>query len=238
MENEGIVPLNNKSVDPINMSNHSIDLYYFIMSPPSRAVLITMKALGINPNIIVTNPMAGDTMKPDYLKLNPLHTIPTINDEGFVLYDSGAIMKYLVDQYGKDDSLYPKDPKKGARVAQRLFFVSGTLFPGFFKTHIPVVMGRTAEEADKEKLREALTYMDKLLEDSKWMAGNSMTVADFAVITLLSTIESSGLFDVSFYPNLWQWFQQCKNAMSSFGYEEIVQAGADAFGGMVKKSAE
>lgn len=40
-------------------------------------------------------------------------------------------MKYLVDQYAKDDSLYPKDSKKGAVVNQRLFFSAGTLFPRF-----------------------------------------------------------------------------------------------------------
>lgn len=44
---------------------------------------------------------------------------------------SGAIMKYLVDQYAKDDSLYPKDPKKGALVCQRQLFVATYLFPRF-----------------------------------------------------------------------------------------------------------
>ena len=44
---------------------------------------------------------------------------------------SRAIMTYLAEQYGKDDSLYPKDPKKRAMVNQRLYFDMGTLYQRF-----------------------------------------------------------------------------------------------------------
>ncbi|CAH1111071.1 unnamed protein product [Psylliodes chrysocephalus] len=233
MENEGVVPLNNKIFDP-NMVNHTIDIYYFPMSPPSRAVLMTMRALGIKHNIKITHPMSGDTMKPEFLKMNPLHTIPVIDDNGFILYDSGAIMKYLVDRYGKDDSLYPKDAKKGARVTQRLFYVTGYLFPRFFATHAVIMLGGSVPDADKEKLRESFSYLDKILEDSKWIAGDNMTIADFAIVSLLANIDSAGLYDLSTYANLWQYFQRSKSGMESFGYEEIMQSGADQFGSVFK----
>lgn len=61
--------------------------------------------------------------------MNPQHTIPTlVDDDGFVLWDSHAIMPYLVSKYGKDDSLYPKDLKKRAVIDQRLHFDSNVLF--------------------------------------------------------------------------------------------------------------
>lgn len=61
--------------------------------------------------------------------MNPQHTIPTfVDDDGSVVWDSHAIMTYIVSKYAKDDSVYPEDIKKRAIVNQRLFFESGVIF--------------------------------------------------------------------------------------------------------------
>lgn len=59
--------------------------------------------------------------------------MPTLDDDGYYLWDSHAITAYLVGKYGKDDSLYPKDLKKRGTVDQRLHFDSGVLFPRLLK---------------------------------------------------------------------------------------------------------
>lgn len=61
--------------------------------------------------------------------MNPQHTVPTLDDDGFYIWDSHAISTYLVGKYGKDDSLYPRDLHKRAIIDQRLHFDSGILFP-------------------------------------------------------------------------------------------------------------
>uniref|UniRef100_A0A6P7GUA2 Glutathione S-transferase D5-like n=1 Tax=Diabrotica virgifera virgifera TaxID=50390 RepID=A0A6P7GUA2_DIAVI len=60
--------------------------------------------------------------------LNSRHTVPTLEDDGFVMWDSHAIMMYLGEKYGNDNPVYPKDIKKRALINQKLLFDAGDLF--------------------------------------------------------------------------------------------------------------
>ncbi|KAE8737991.1 hypothetical protein FOCC_FOCC016533 [Frankliniella occidentalis] len=96
-------------------------------SPPVRAVLLTCKALGVDYEFHLVNTLRGDHKTPEFLKLNPLHTVPVIEDGDFVLCDSHAIVTYLADKTGSD-KWYPKDAQKRAVVDQRLHFDNAILF--------------------------------------------------------------------------------------------------------------
>ena len=76
-------------------------------------------------------------LTPEFIKINPQHTIPVLIDDGLVLCESRAILTYLVEKYGKDDSLYPKDPRARAIVNQRLYFDMGTLYQRFGDYYYP-----------------------------------------------------------------------------------------------------
>jgi glutathione S-transferase len=67
-------------------------------------------------------------MTEDFLKLNPQHTIPVLVDEGNGIWDSHAINVYLVEKYGQNDVLYPKDHLIRAKINAALHFESGVLF--------------------------------------------------------------------------------------------------------------
>lgn len=62
-----------------------------------------------------------------WFQLNPLHTIPVLDDGGKIIRDSHAIIPYLADKYGKNDSLYPKDHYRRAIINQKLHFDSGSV---------------------------------------------------------------------------------------------------------------
>lgn len=115
-----------------------IDLYYMDISAPCRSVMMTAKMVGVDLNLKKTDLMAGEQMKPEFIKMNPQHNVPTIDDEGFYLNESRAICSYLVNKYGKDDTLYPKDAKTRALVDQRLYFDMGVFYHRFGLVYVSI----------------------------------------------------------------------------------------------------
>nr|AFK49803.1 glutathione s-transferase d1 [Cryptocercus punctulatus] len=205
----------------------TIDFYYLPGSAPCRSVLLAAKAVGVDLNLKLTNLMAGEHLTPEYLKMNPQHTVPTLNDNGFCLWESRAILGYLADKYGKDDSLYPKDPKKRALVEQRLYFDIGTLYQRFGDYYYPIMFAKQAADPEKlKKVEEAFQFLDKFLEGQDFVAGNKLTIADLSIIASVSTAEILG-FDVSKYPNVDKWFERSKKIIP--GYDELNHAGCLKF---------
>ncbi|XP_069699770.1 glutathione S-transferase 1-1-like [Periplaneta americana] len=200
-----------------------IDLYYSKGSCPCQAIMLAARALGLELNLIEIHLSKMDHLKPEYLKMNPQHTIPTMNDNGYVLWESRAILGYLVDEYGKDDTLYPKDPKKRAVVNQRLYFDIGTLYPKYINYYYPVFYkGANADPAHIAAFQEPLELLEKFLEGERWVAGNDLTIADIALLTTVTIMKDVG-YDVSKHPNVSRWLKMAKETLE--GYEEIITEG-------------
>nr|AVC68805.1 glutathione S-transferase 8 [Subpsaltria yangi]AVC68806.1 glutathione S-transferase 9 [Subpsaltria yangi] len=203
-------------------------LYYSPCSTPCQAIMLTAKALGLDLELKLVDLWKGETLKPEFLKINPQHAVPVLDDNGFKLTESRAITTYLVEKYGKDDALYPKDPQKRAVVNQRLYFDIGTLYQRFADYHYPVMFeGHTYEEGKKKKLDEAYGYLDKFLENSTWAAGDSITIADISLATSVATAVDVTEYDISPYPHVTKWFEKAKSTLQ--GYDEIVKPGTADF---------
>lgn len=193
-------------------------LYSTVASPPCRAVLVAAHALGVNLEIKMVNLMNRDNFTEEFLKMNPKHTIPVLDDNGFILTDSHVIISYLADNYGKDDSLYPRDVQIRALVNQYLYFDMDYLFKALKNAFKPLLYNET-ESISEEKMqmfRDAHELLDKQLQGKKWLVGNSYTLAD---ISCASTVSSSSVvLNLDDYPNVKAWLQLCEAKVP--GYKE------------------
>ncbi|XP_053999752.1 glutathione S-transferase D7-like [Hylaeus anthracinus] len=200
-----------------------IILYSHDISPPCRSVLLTAHAIGVEVEIREINLLTRDNKKEDFLKINPQHTIPTIDDDGFVLADSHAIACYLIGKYAKDDSLYPKDLQKRALIDQQLHFDCGVHFSAERRLFGETFLGerKTISESRRNELKEAYGFLDKFLEDKNWLVGDSYTVADICS----AATASSGLVVVNLndYPNVKCWLKRCEEELP--GYKEFNVSG-------------
>lgn len=154
-----------------------------------------------------------DHLTPEFIKLNPKHTIPTFVDGEFILWESRALLGYLVDKYAKDDSLYPKDPQQRAIVNQRLYFDMGILYQRYADFFYPQIKQNLPADPEKlKKLDEAVEFLEQFLSNSKYAAGENITIADYALIASFSTIVASEI-DYSRFPNVNRWYELCLNTL-------------------------
>lgn len=106
----------------------TLTLYYAAGSIPSRACLLLIRTLKLEVEVKNVNLAAGEQFNPDFLKLNPLHKVPVLVDDGFVLTEGRAILCYLVNKFKPGNALYPNDPQKRARVDQRLYYDAAAVY--------------------------------------------------------------------------------------------------------------
>lgn len=106
----------------------ALKLFHTSISPPSRAVLLTIRNLGLEVEVKKLNLLAGDHLTPEFLQLNPEHKVPVLVDDDFVLTESRAIMAYLVNSRKPGSDWYPTDPRKRAVIDQRLYYDATVVF--------------------------------------------------------------------------------------------------------------
>lgn len=207
-------------------------LYAMDISPAVRSVLLVSKAIGLELEIIPVNLATGEHMTPEYLKLNPQHTVPTLDDDGFVVWDSHAIGTYLVQKYGHDDSLYPKDLQKRAVVDQRLHFDSGILFPRLGAMVGPILR-EGAKSVPKEKadlVVQAYQFLETFLERTTYMAGEHLTIADLSCFSTVTSLNVLVPMASNRFPKISEWLSK----MQALPYAQANQTGLDKFAGFLK----
>nr|WEU54064.1 glutathione s-transferase epsilon-1 [Protohermes costalis] len=211
----------------------ALKLYMTRLSPPVRAVLLTSRAIGVELQMIEMDLMAGKHLTPAYLEMNPQHTVPTLVDGDFSVWDSHAISSYLVSKYAPNDSLYPRDLQKKALVDQRLHFDSSILHPRLTGTFFPIVFHGVKQISDEKMagIMEAYDFVDKFLKAGDWLAGDSLTIADLCAVASISSLAVVVPIDGSKYPRLAAWYGRCQKLPY---YHEANQQGLDLLATVLK----
>lgn len=103
-----------------------IILYYSPASSYCRSVLLLARYLKLSVEVkYMDTREKKEQFSPEFLAINPQHCIPTIDDNGFILWESRAILAYLIES--KAPELVPTSPKEKAIVNQRLHYELGGL---------------------------------------------------------------------------------------------------------------
>ena len=146
--------------------------------------------------------------EPWYVELNPNARVPTIDDDGFVMWESAAINLYLAEKYKAP--IFPTTPQGRGRMLQWAFYIANDVEQPIFTMFQNRVLfppeKRNAPLADAAEatLQAKLKVLDDHLKENKYFGGDKWDMADFMVACVAYTL--TGLkYDLSKYPSFSAW---------------------------------
>lgn len=147
----------------------------------------------------------------EYGNINPFKQVPAIDDDGYILAESGAILLYLAEKSGK---LIPRDLKERAQVYRWLItslnniepFALLVLFADFQGDSNPHMLGLRPWNA--EILDRFLPRIDEMLNTQPFVVGGEFTVADIILTCVLRELRKNEILQK--YPNVEKYRQRCE----------------------------
>jgi glutathione S-transferase len=153
---------------------------------------------------------AGGELDGDaYSRISPFHQAPVIDDDGFVVAESAAIVLYLAEKAGK---LIPADVQGRTQVVQWCFAAVSTVGTTLVCIEISEMFdpGKAAHKlhAEMPKLaRRWLGDVERRLQDREWIACADFTVADIMMASVLRGIRKSDLMEP--FPRIKAYYERC-----------------------------
>ncbi|XP_015793544.1 glutathione S-transferase 1-like [Tetranychus urticae] len=206
-----------------------LELYQLPMSAPCRQVMMVGKILNLSFDTKPLYLMKGEHLQPEFLKINPFHCIPTLVDDGFALWESRAIMTYLVNKYAPESSLYPKDVKARATVERWLYWDTGSLYATLFSYYFPIIQGIKPDPAIATLFMDKVQFLDEALANTKYLCGDTVTLADLSVLSTITAAKGADL-DLSTFKNVDRWLKELESNYASWWKELVTDPVEEAQG--------
>jgi glutathione S-transferase len=199
----------------------------FYSAPMSTASITeaVLAELGLDCDRVNLDLSAGDTKKPDYLKVNPNGKVPAIVHDGTVIWESSAITMYLGEVFGVDAKLYPALSPQRGEAMKWITWANVTLAEAanrLFQSLSPEHQGEPATNADEQvsSAQKSATAMEKAKSDladclrilDGGLEGRSFLLAEYSLDTHIQGIVGwLGMMDVDLKPfsNVTGWLQRC-----------------------------
>lgn len=194
-----------------------IRLFHVPLSPFCRKVRLSLGEKKLEVELVEERYWEGDA---DFLRRNPAGKVPVLKMDGRTMAESAAICEYIEEKH-TEPALLPKDP--GGRYEVRRLV---SWFDDKFNAEVTSklmyervnkkIMGRGYPDSGNIKagakaIKFHLDYMGWLLEERRWLAGDAMTLADFAAAAHLSALDYISDVDWNRNEAVKDWYAKIKS---------------------------
>ncbi|MBD2110942.1 MULTISPECIES: glutathione S-transferase family protein [Cyanophyceae] len=185
-----------------------LKLYYARPSVYARPVWLALIEKQLSFELAPVD-LSGKQFEPEFLAVNPFGHVPVLEDGDLRVIESMAILDYLEARYS-DIALLPRDATALARVRMVQMLTLNELLPGVFKLLIDNERSdrKSAEiEYAQLRVRNTLSFLENLLGDGCYFAGEQFTLAEIVAGTVVHRVPDLGVA-LADYPRLSHWSKQ------------------------------
>ena len=188
------------------MSN--ITLFRHPLSGHAHRAELFLSLLGIDAQLVDVDLMSGAHKQEAFLAKNRFGQVPVLEDGGDTIADSNAILVYLASKYDNTNHWYPADPVAAAEVQRFLSVAAGPVASGPASARLVNVFGASLDHnRAKEIAHGVLDVLNKHLENRRWLAGETATIADVANYAYIAHAPE-GDVSLEAYPNVRAWLNR------------------------------
>jgi len=185
-----------------------IKLYRTPKSGHCHRVELMLAFLGLPYETIDLDMANGAHKAPEHLKISPFGLVPAIDDSGYTLSDSNAILVYLVQTYAKGSNWMPTEPKDAAEVQRWLTIAADKIYSGPCAARLVTLFGAELDhDAAVKNSHSLFEIIDAHLGDRDWLASSTITIADVAGYSYIAHAPE-GAVSLDPYPNIQAWLKQ------------------------------
>ncbi|CAK5279941.1 unnamed protein product [Mycena citricolor] len=191
----------------------------------TRRVATILYELQVPFEFVPVDVMGGENKTPQFLEKQPFGQVPYINDQGFILYESRAICRYIAAKF-PDSGLVPADPKENALFEQAASVEFSHFDPPASKAGLEFlkkVLGWSYDvdviEANLQLLEGKLDTYEIILSDHRYLAGDNITLADFFHLPYAPLITEGGAEVFTKRPNVARWYTELVSRPSWKAFE-------------------
>ena len=188
-----------------------LKIYGNPMSTCTRKVLMTCAETETPHEFVLVDFAKGEHRGPAHLARQPFGQVPALEDDGFAMYESRAMARYINDKAG--GKLVPSDLKQRAAMDQWISVETSNFTPHAMKFIFEHVFkrpqGAEALEGAAKSLETALGAMDKRLAESPYLAGDAITLADIGYMPYVDyamNTPAKAIFEK--FPNVMAWWKR------------------------------
>ena len=186
----------------------------------ARTVRLALEEKGADYDLVEVDLLSGAGQSAEHLARHPFGKVPAFEHDGFALYETDAIVRYVDESFPGTD-LVPADARSRARMNQAMSVLASYAYPCligqiFMQRAVMPIIGNASDEAAiaaaLPNAETALGALEQLIDGNRYLAGERLSLADLLLIPIYDyarrTPEGEKLLQAT--PNLRRWWDEVR----------------------------